>query len=54
VSLASGKYDSSWEEAVWNGTDTQDEDFSQKIKVGIMPTYSKIALNFYFGGNGAE
>ena len=45
-----GKYTSSFQQDVYNGIDMQPEDFEDTYKFGLMPTYSKISLNFYFGG----
>ncbi|MBN1143597.1 MAG: hypothetical protein JXA72_04215 [Bacteroidales bacterium] len=47
-----GSYSDKWEEDVYNGSDYDEEDFESKIRIGLMPTYSKITLNFYFGGKG--
>jgi hypothetical protein len=47
-----GKYSDSYQEDVYNGVDYQPEDFEDTFKLGIMPTYSKISFNFYFGGSG--
>lgn len=49
-----GKYTNSYEEDVYNGVDMQPEDFENTFKLGLMPTYSKFSLNFYFGGGSAE
>jgi hypothetical protein len=47
-----GSYKDEWEEDVWNGSAYQSEDFTSKVGIHVMPTYSKISLNFYFGGKG--
>ncbi|MBN1157850.1 MAG: hypothetical protein JXA61_00590 [Bacteroidales bacterium] len=49
-----GSFKDAYEDDVFNGTDFQEEDFETKINVSMMPTYSKIGLNFYFGGGSSE
>jgi hypothetical protein len=49
-----GKYSNTYEEEVYNGTDMQLEEFEDTYNIGLMPTYSKFSLNFYFGGGSAE
>jgi hypothetical protein len=49
-----GKYTNSYQQDVYNGVDMQPEDFADTYKLGLMPTYSKITLNFYFGGSKTE
>jgi hypothetical protein len=49
-----GKYTNNYQQDVYNGTDMQPEDFTDTYNIGLMPTYSRISLNFYFGGGGEE
>ena len=48
----SGKYTNSFEQDVYNGSEMQPEDFEDTFRLSLMPTYSRISLNFYFGGGG--
>jgi hypothetical protein len=54
IAYIRGSYKDEWEEDVWNGSAYQSEDFTSKVAVHIMPTYSKVSLNFYFGGGKGE
>jgi len=52
IRYMSGKYSNSFQQDVYNGIDMQPEDFEDTYRIGLMPTYTKISLNFYFGGSG--
>lgn len=54
IRYMNGKYSDSYQQDVYNGVDMQPEDFEDTYRIGLMPTYSKISLNFYFGGGGTE
>jgi hypothetical protein len=47
-----GKYTNKFTEMVWNGSADEERNFESTVKIGMAPTYSKISLNFYFGGSG--
>jgi len=51
-----GKYSDSYEDSFYNPDlgDDQDTEITNTLKAHLNPTYSKISLNFYFGGGSKE
>lgn len=49
-----GKYENSYEDSFYDPSVGHDVNttIEETYKIGLTPTYSKIALNFYFGGSG--
>jgi hypothetical protein len=50
IQIIAGKYLDEYVDTYWNPNTSSyvDADFSDEVKVNLMPTYSKISLNFYF------
>jgi hypothetical protein len=44
------KYTQDTQGSEWNGNDYEDVTNKTEVNLNLMPTYTKISLNFYFGG----